>query len=169
MKKFNIFFPSPYKIGNPYIRYKYKVFLKLIKLYNFENEFIACYNSVRKYESPILFFNNYENASRGYFNKLTAWISLPYSYRQTLRKLETINTFLNNVGLLFPYGKEYTSNIDLLPRLISNYIPNKYYTNPLEAANKIIQFKQKPKEYLENMSLNGIIDFFGFDRSEAGE
>lgn len=93
MKYFDSFYPSPYKIEDLNTRGRYKVFLFLLKRYDFQKYFKEMFlKRFGEDKNPLDFFNDSEIAFSGYFNRLCSWRKSCYG--GFLQDLELLNQFI---------------------------------------------------------------------------
>ena len=93
MKNFSTFYPSPYQIKDPWVRQRYKVFLFLIKQFDFEDTFESLFQIEHSDKAAINFFGNKSICKEGYFNCLCGWARYS-ALTKKLRALEIINHFI---------------------------------------------------------------------------
>lgn len=95
----NSFFPSPYKIINPEIRHKYKIFLKVIHTLGIEEDFISWYKTLRptrlQPDHICKYFSKKEHCRDGYVNSLGSWCLLNLRTQRVLpNNIEAILRFM---------------------------------------------------------------------------
>lgn len=164
------FFPSPYRIKNLEIRYKYKVFLFVLNSLSLKERFENWYRVYGKPENTLLYFGEPDIARGGYVNKLGGWsFKLPYE-EPVLRKLQSFLWFIeviidwkfNKIPLIenFPYrtlGGE-------MHKKLNEFSPFRDKDNgdeTIEFINSFSDFKKFQKLF-SLKDLNEIFEYLGF-------
>lgn len=169
------FFPSPYKIKNPEIRYKYKVFLYILDTLSLKQKFIFWYKAYKPFtsrpEGVLCYFNDEIRSKEGYINKLGGWRAFT-NETETLRKVEIIQTFMRmlidwkfNQISLFRNNKGADLSPDMYTR-VNNFAKFRTDTiNEREIADFINSFSdfKKIKDLLSTKNLNKIVEGLGYN------